>query len=343
MTKKNAFQSASLRYAIGAALCGVAGMASAVPVITAVYTTYSASGLPTSININGTGLCASICSTKPTVTLGGSALTVSAASATVATATLPSLIADGTYTLVLSYLGISTPFDIAIEAKDSANTVTVGTTTTLAAGSSATVTNSGTTAAAVLNFGIPKGATGATGSAGPAGPTGATGPAGSVGATGAAGPTGPKGSTGANGATGAIGPPGATGATGATGTYTTNTAGCTLSDMGGSWNIWLTNTSAIEWIQAKFSFDSNGTLLSSSVYDSILGSPSVNAGSVTSYSACDFTATIYLTNYNWWMKFSMSPNREVIVGTMSSSYRNSSSPPYDPTFTVSGVKFFNLP
>ena len=44
-----------------------------------------------------------------------------------------------------------------------AATVTVGTTTTLPAGSSATVTNVGTTSAAVFNFGIPKGDTGAAG------------------------------------------------------------------------------------------------------------------------------------------------------------------------------------
>jgi hypothetical protein len=45
----------------------------------------------------------------------------------------------------------------------------VGTVTTLAAGSAATVTLSGTAQAAVLNFGIPQGATGATGAAGSGG------------------------------------------------------------------------------------------------------------------------------------------------------------------------------
>jgi hypothetical protein len=44
-----------------------------------------------------------------------------------------------------------------------AATITVGTTTTLAPGSSATVANAGTSSAAVFNFGIPTGATGATG------------------------------------------------------------------------------------------------------------------------------------------------------------------------------------
>lgn len=56
-----------------------------------------------------------------------------------------------------------------------AATVAVGTTTTGAAGTAASVTNSGTTSAAVFNFTIPKGDTGATGATGPQGPTGATG------------------------------------------------------------------------------------------------------------------------------------------------------------------------
>lgn len=48
-----------------------------------------------------------------------------------------------------------------------AATVSVGTTTTGAAGTSASVTNSGTSSAAVLNFTIPRGDTGATGPIGP--------------------------------------------------------------------------------------------------------------------------------------------------------------------------------
>jgi hypothetical protein len=47
--------------------------------------------------------------------------------------------------------------------------VSVGTVTTLAAGAPATVTNSGTAQAAVLNFGIPQGAAGAAGSGGSGG------------------------------------------------------------------------------------------------------------------------------------------------------------------------------
>lgn len=57
----------------------------------------------------------------------------------------------------------------ATGATGQAATVAVGTTTTLAPGSDATVTNSGTSSAAVFNFGVPQGATGATGAQGPVG------------------------------------------------------------------------------------------------------------------------------------------------------------------------------
>lgn len=90
-----------------------------------------------------------------------------------------------------------------------AATIAVGTTTTLAAGSAATVSNSGTSSAATFNFGIPNGPTGATG---PTGPTGATGPTGPAGGPGPTGPTGSPGPTGATGPTGPTGPPGPTGA-----------------------------------------------------------------------------------------------------------------------------------
>jgi hypothetical protein len=51
-------------------------------------------------------------------------------------------------------------------AAGAAATVSVGTVTTLAPGAAATVSNSGTANSAVLNFGIPQGATGAAGSGG---------------------------------------------------------------------------------------------------------------------------------------------------------------------------------
>ena len=154
-----------------------------------------------------------------------------------------------------------------------AATITAGTATGLAAGAAPTVSNSGSSSAAVFNFGIPAGATGATGPAGPTGATGsagATGPAGAAatitagtatglatgaaptvsnsgsssaaifnfgipaGATGATGATGP---TGATGSTGATGPAGATGATGPAGpntvsNSTTTTYTCALGGNG---------------------------------------------------------------------------------------------------------------
>ena len=77
------------------------------------------------------------------------------------------------------------------DGKDgAAATITVGTVTTGEAGTSAAVTNSGTSGAAVFNFTIPRGATGAKGDkgdkgdTGPAGADGAQGPAGAAGADG---------------------------------------------------------------------------------------------------------------------------------------------------------------
>jgi hypothetical protein len=137
-----------------------------------------------------------------------------------------------------------------------AATITVGSVTTGAAGTSASVVNAGTSSAAVLNITIPRGDVGAAGSAGAAGPQGPVGAAGAAGAaatvsigtvttgaagssasvtnvgtsaaavlniaiprgdTGAAGPAGATGSTGAAGAQGPQGPAGVAGAAGATG------------------------------------------------------------------------------------------------------------------------------
>ncbi|OHD28169.1 MAG: hypothetical protein A2Y38_15670 [Spirochaetes bacterium GWB1_59_5] len=69
----------------------------------------------------------------------------------------------------------------AVGPAGQAATIAVGTVTTGAAGSSATVNNTGTSSAAVFDFSIPRGATGATGATGPQGPTGATGPQGVAG------------------------------------------------------------------------------------------------------------------------------------------------------------------
>ena len=72
-----------------------------------------------------------------------------------------------------------------------AATITLGTVTTGAAGSSVIITNTGTSSAATFNFTIPQGATGPQGSTGATGATGPTGPTGATGATGPQGPAGP--------------------------------------------------------------------------------------------------------------------------------------------------------
>lgn len=63
----------------------------------------------------------------------------------------------------------------AAGAAGTAATIQIGTVSTLGAGEQATVTNSGTTSAAILDFGIPQGAAGATGASGAAGAAGAAG------------------------------------------------------------------------------------------------------------------------------------------------------------------------
>lgn len=93
--------------------------------------------------------------------------------------------------------------------KGDAATVAIGTVTTGAAGSGATVKNSGTSHAAVLDFVIPRGDKGETGAIGPAGPQGPI------------GPTGPKGDTGSQGVQGIPG----TAATVSVGTVVTGEPG----------------------------------------------------------------------------------------------------------------------
>ena len=75
-------------------------------------------------------------------------------------------------------------------ATGNAATIAVGTVTTGAAGSSASVTNSGSAYAATFDFTIPKGDKGETGETGPQGPKGDTGATGPQGPTGPAGPSG---------------------------------------------------------------------------------------------------------------------------------------------------------
>ena len=99
----------------------------------------------------------------------------------------------------------------ATGASGKAATIEIGTVETLPAGSSATVTNTGDKNAAVVNFGIPRGATGATGPKGDTGEQGPRGPKGEQGLQGIQGPKGDKGDTGAQGPQGERGPQGVQG------------------------------------------------------------------------------------------------------------------------------------
>lgn len=128
-----------------------------------------------------------------------------------------------------------------------AATISAGTASSLPAGSSPTVTNSGTSSAAVFNFGIPKG------DKGDKGDTGATGAAATITVgsttTGAAGTNASVTNTGTSGAAvlnftiprGDKGETGATGATGATGQAATVAVGSTTTLTPGS-NATVTNS-----------------------------------------------------------------------------------------------------
>lgn len=95
-----------------------------------------------------------------------------------------------------------------------AATIEVGTTTTGEPGTDASVTNSGTSGAAIFNFVIPRGEKGETGDTGPTGPQGPQGIQGIQGIQGETGPTGPEGPTGATGPQGEQGIQGIQGETG---------------------------------------------------------------------------------------------------------------------------------
>lgn len=150
-------------------------------------------------------------------------------------------------------------------ATGAAATIAVGTTSNLTAGSAATVTNSGTSSAAVFNFGIPVGPTGATG---PTGPTGSTGAPGPTGPTGPQGPQGIQGNTGPTGSPGPTGPTGATGATGPTGptgpTWTgaqniTNQVGMwTSNNRPGAYRLYRNDDDSAYNVQTTWSADRSG-------------------------------------------------------------------------------------
>ena len=113
--------------------------------------------------------------------------------------------------------------DTGDRAQGDAATIEVGTVTTGAPGSSASINNSGDTNAAIFDFTIPRGDKGETGNTGPQGETGNTGPQGEI------GPQGLKGDTGATGnGISSITRTSGTGTPGTTDTYTiTYTSGAT--------------------------------------------------------------------------------------------------------------------
>lgn len=101
--------------------------------------------------------------------------------------------------------------------KGDAATITVGTTTTGLPGTNASVINSGTSSAAILDFTIPKGDKGEQGIQGIQGPQGIQGETGPQGPKGIQGEQGPKGDTGETGPEGPTGPQGIQGPIGPTG------------------------------------------------------------------------------------------------------------------------------
>ena len=163
---------------IAALAFGAFGSAAEAQTITAVYTTYSATGVPTKLDITGTAFCtASTCATKPPVVrLGGNTVAISGASPTGIGIPLTGVFADGDY-----MLSVTPPGKSAITYAFTLKSKTGG------------------------------GATGPQGPMGPQGPKGDTGSAGLSGPPGQQGPAGAKGDTGAAGANGSAGAPGAKG------------------------------------------------------------------------------------------------------------------------------------
>ena len=106
-------------------------------------------------------------------------------------------------------------------ADGAAATIKIGTVTS---GAAASVTNSGTTSAAVFDFVLPKGDKGDKGDPGEQGPQGETGATGPAGATGATGPQGIQGIQGEQGPVGPEGPQGPAGVVGADGKSAYQTA-----------------------------------------------------------------------------------------------------------------------
>ena len=165
-------------------------------------------------------------------------------------------------------------------APGQAATITAGTTTTLPAGSSATVTNSGTISAAVFDFGIPKGDTGAAGQDGADGADGFS----PIATVSKSGDTATITITDANGTTTATVTDGTDGAPGAAATITAGTT--TTLSPGSSATVTNSGTSSA----AVFDFG---------IPQGATGSPGADGYSPTaSVSKVGDTATITITDQN---------------------------------------------
>ena len=125
-------QSQALRLGVAASLGLVSATVFATPTITSILTSYSALGTPTALSIAGGGFCAATtgsCATKPTVTLGGTALTVSSATASSVTATFSAAPPDGDYALMLTAGTTgSVTYNLTVESPDKGPTGPAGAT-----------------------------------------------------------------------------------------------------------------------------------------------------------------------------------------------------------------------
>jgi len=170
-------------FKISLSVCSVFMTLAAVPVwgATAPAPAIVSAVVNTSTNqITITGSNFKPSTTAPTVTLDSVKLTLVSSAAATIVAKLPKTLTAGSYLLsVTNSASQAGTFNVTIGAvgpqgpagatgktgpSGAAATITVGTTTTGAAGTSASVTNSGTSSAAVLNFTIPRGAAGSAGS-----------------------------------------------------------------------------------------------------------------------------------------------------------------------------------
>ena len=154
--------------------------------ITAVYTTYSSTGVPTKLDITGTAFCTATgspptCGTKPpAVRLGGNSVSISGSSPTGIGVPLTGVFADGDYLLSVTPSG-KTAITYAFTLKS----------------------KTGGTAG-------PQGPAGPVGPAGPPGSPGLPGPKGDAGINGSQGPMGLQGPQGPQGPAGTNGAPGGT-------------------------------------------------------------------------------------------------------------------------------------